>query len=257
MLPFRITPTVKYTRLFSRSSHPSLPAPRLASNITPPESSEDEHGQNSCPFSLPPPAHSSLQPTFPTALPNNPPDNSDMDMADAQPSVSPRSWEDNDIAMVTPPRPVMMNVSSETPSRESQEAVHGRRVATPRWGHFRSIDMSMEMYDHAEDMDPGSSRTPQLEWNHRALLRERRLPSPISEDRSMVSSPTMVGVPPESSKLINATAMEQDRRHKDPASNERSSIPTSGKTMLSMGYRADCEKCRTRVPGHYNHVIRT
>lgn len=117
--------------------------------------------------------------------------------------------------------------------------------------------MSMETYDHAEDMDPGSSISPQLEWNHRALLRERRLPSPIREDRSMVSSPVMVGVPPESSELMNATTMEQDRRHKDPDLNERSRIPTSGKTMLSMGYRADCEKCRTRVPGHYNHVIRT
>ncbi|KAI9827859.1 MAG: hypothetical protein M1832_004348 [Thelocarpon impressellum] len=29
-----------------------------------------------------------------------------------------------------------------------------------------------------------------------------------------------------------------------------------GKPVLSMGYRADCEKCRARVPGHYSHVIR-
>ncbi|MCJ1306616.1 hypothetical protein MMC25_000259 [Agyrium rufum] len=30
-----------------------------------------------------------------------------------------------------------------------------------------------------------------------------------------------------------------------------------GKVVLSMGYRADCEKCRERVPGHYSHVLRT
>ncbi len=29
-----------------------------------------------------------------------------------------------------------------------------------------------------------------------------------------------------------------------------------GKTVLVMGYRADCEKCRTRVPGHWSHFIR-
>lgn len=29
------------------------------------------------------------------------------------------------------------------------------------------------------------------------------------------------------------------------------------KPALVMGYRADCEKCRCRVPGHYSHIIRT
>ena len=28
------------------------------------------------------------------------------------------------------------------------------------------------------------------------------------------------------------------------------------KVSLSMGYRADCEKCRSRVPGHWSHVVR-
>lgn len=32
--------------------------------------------------------------------------------------------------------------------------------------------------------------------------------------------------------------------------------PMKGKMTISMGYRADCEKCRMRVPGHYNHLIR-
>lgn len=33
--------------------------------------------------------------------------------------------------------------------------------------------------------------------------------------------------------------------------------PLKGKTMLSMGYRADCDKCRRKVPGHYSHLIQT
>ena len=30
----------------------------------------------------------------------------------------------------------------------------------------------------------------------------------------------------------------------------------TGKVVFSMGYRADCEKCRERVPGHYSHVLK-
>lgn len=30
-----------------------------------------------------------------------------------------------------------------------------------------------------------------------------------------------------------------------------------GKVSFSMGYRADCEKCRLKVPGHYSHIIRS
>ena len=33
--------------------------------------------------------------------------------------------------------------------------------------------------------------------------------------------------------------------------------PHAGKMVLAMGYRADCDKCRARVPGHYNHIIQT
>lgn len=27
------------------------------------------------------------------------------------------------------------------------------------------------------------------------------------------------------------------------------------KPKIFMGYRADCDKCRMGVPGHYNHII--
>jgi len=33
-----------------------------------------------------------------------------------------------------------------------------------------------------------------------------------------------------------------------------STVPSISKT-LSMGYRTDCDKCRDRVPGHYNHFL--
>jgi hypothetical protein len=33
--------------------------------------------------------------------------------------------------------------------------------------------------------------------------------------------------------------------------------PKREKISFSMGYRADCEKCQMRVPGHYSHIVRS
>ncbi|KAE8138742.1 hypothetical protein BDV38DRAFT_243707 [Aspergillus pseudotamarii] len=33
------------------------------------------------------------------------------------------------------------------------------------------------------------------------------------------------------------------------------SVSNKKKITISMGYRADCEKCRCKVPGHYSHII--
>ena len=32
---------------------------------------------------------------------------------------------------------------------------------------------------------------------------------------------------------------------------------SGGKVSFSMGYRADCDKCLRKVPGHYSHIIRS
>lgn len=42
-------------------------------------------------------------------------------------------------------------------------------------------------------------------------------------------------------------------------STKRPSItaPKREKISFSMGYRADCEKCQMRVPGHYSHIVRS
>jgi hypothetical protein len=59
---------------------------------------------------------------------------------------------------------------------------------------------------------------------------------------------------------------------RSPAGYDRRPIPSSssspakpvdrskgggGRPTLVMGYRADCEKCKARVPGHYSHIIRS
>lgn len=249
-LAFRTSSTAKHNQVsFQTFHHHILSRSHQASSITPPESSEVEHGQGPCSRT-------------PPISPNDPCGDCDIDMADAQPSVSSRLGEDFDTAAVTPPRPVTMNLSLETPPREFHESIHGGRVATPRWDHFRSRDMGMELCDVAEDDFPDGSLTSRLEWNHRTLLHRRRLPSPIGEDIGITSSPAVTGVPMEGSKWVhsedrNAAIVGQTVMLTESTSNDTNKISTRGKTMLSMGYRADCEKCRTRVPGHYNHVIRT
>ncbi|KAL4997206.1 hypothetical protein BDV10DRAFT_95469 [Aspergillus recurvatus] len=47
--------------------------------------------------------------------------------------------------------------------------------------------------------------------------------------------------------------------HETPVSTEMSSsvssIKPAKKLVFSMGYRADCDRCRNRVPGHYSHIL--
>ena len=184
-------------------------------------------------------------------------------MLDAHPSVSPSRCDGRDITASTPSRPVRIDVSLQTPPRESHEAAHGGRVPTPRWAYFRSKDINMDLSDVAEDDLPDGSIDSQLEQDYRALLHCRKLPSPIGEDFAISSSSSQVtGVSMESSDRFTsqgraAISMDQTGMQTDSTSSNRSQPSTPGKTMLSMGFRVNCEKCRARVPGHYNHVIRT
>ncbi len=263
MLPFRISPTVKHAHISPPKSHHPLPRPLLASHFTPVESAGDEDGQPPYPSSTPPVSLPSSQPTVFMSSSSNPRDDSDTDMMDSQPATSSYPWEDNDnyVATITPPRPLPSDISLETPSRQPHAAPHGGRIDTPRWGHFRPVDTSTEMSDAPDGTLSDISTSSQLDTSHRAFLRRRRLPSPIGEDRSMMTSPVMAEETVEGTNMVNAQAhrimmMEQIRSARDAAWNEKSPRSKPGKTILSMGYRADCEKCRSRVPGHYNHVIK-
>lgn len=150
------------------------------------------------------------------------------------------------------------------------------------------------------------------DWN---LMRDRRLPSPISESGGEdLGSPRMVldtqlrqGMPPRAASamdfsvptrtlsafstlsdltdeftslassdsrhttnstpdggITNACAMDIEHATPSPKKGHTRSrhtlnswtqnVPGMKKTF-SIGYRADCEKCRQKVPGHFNHII--
>lgn len=47
-------------------------------------------------------------------------------------------------------------------------------------------------------------------------------------------------------------------RRYSPGVHTGGDLPSGGRPLLryTMGYREDCELCRNRTPGHYNHIVR-
>lgn len=138
---------------------------------------------------------------------------------------------------------------------------------------------------------PGPQTEEETDW-----WRRRRLPSPISEGGDAVAD-RMGGIETNSEGCSNkspfhdnlvwpASPPTMDIDNQSPSGqwpgvpepdaveggqlkNVISAGPTNesvmggnaafgkGKVSFSMGYRADCEKCRLKVPGHYSHIIRS
>ncbi|KAJ5577880.1 uncharacterized protein N7459_006844 [Penicillium hispanicum] len=103
-----------------------------------------------------------------------------------------------------------------------------------------------------------------------------RLPSPVSDGDATMGSgsrtPSSDAEMAFSSSRPASMALEFDHQPVPPADQSAShqlladpmdqwgssSLSTSPrkKPALVMGYRADCDKCQRRVPGHYNHILR-
>ncbi|KAH8770522.1 hypothetical protein BGZ57DRAFT_1005827 [Hyaloscypha finlandica] len=95
--------------------------------------------------------------------------------------------------------------------------------------------------------------------------RGRRLPSPISEGET---SPSVIVAGFGDMQMEVENSSHHDKETPTKKGHQRSkhslrnwtgletSSPTQGlKRSFSMGYRADCEKCRMKVPGHFSHII--
>ena len=122
------------------------------------------------------------------------------------------------------------------------------------------------------------------EWN---TVRNRRLPSPISEGEDahagtvsggmILDGPTTTLAHRLASQASITTPGDQkgDPLGEDAGEAGGPTTPSPGrkghtrsrhtidswtwqpgmKKTFSMGYRTDCEKCRMKVPGHFNHII--
>ena len=249
-LPFRSSPTSRHTLLFSQSSR-SIPKPPI---LTPAESSEDDETPPSHSFSLSSRHKSSSQTNSFMHVDTD--GDSDFDMADSQPSTSP-AWT----SPMTSPCSTTTGPQPRAPFHVSQNSINGTRIPTPIYSHFNAMDASMNMM-RVPDLGRVKSLQSQQDVDYDLFIRRRRLPSPISEDEAMDSPTAMTG------GMLGRLDMDSEQSHTlatvaagisetKPQFARRGAVAGLGsKLTFSMGYRADCEKCRTRVPGHYSHVTK-
>jgi hypothetical protein len=95
--------------------------------------------------------------------------------------------------------------------------------------------------------------------------RGRDLPSPISEGEASPSFITdgLSDMQMESMEEIERNTptkrghsrSKHSLRNWDGFGGQANSYGPGTKKTFSMGYRADCEKCRNKVPGHFSHII--
>ncbi|KAL9023897.1 MAG: hypothetical protein Q9196_006895 [Gyalolechia fulgens] len=241
-LPFRTAPTIKHIKTSSQLPR-TLPPPLLTPALTPVETSEEE-GELKNPFRSPTQERSASLPMNSTISIESSRD-MDMDLEYSEPAESPQPWRSVESA-----RPSPCPVTPRTISYKPQEVNHGGRIPTPIYGHFNHAPKPIDM-----DLDTTEiSRPSQQEIAHDLFLGRRRLPSPISEDEAMDAPDGMDGM---LGRLdMGPKTRPPSPRRTNPRWEGRPATPTKGKMTISMGYRADCDKCRMKVPGHYNHFVR-
>lgn len=98
-----------------------------------------------------------------------------------------------------------------------------------------------------------------------------RLPSPVSDDDATMASGPKTPTDEMDMAYSQQTSPAYGFRPSTPPAAQYSQqtvedlikqaakvTPTQRRRpALVMGYRADCEKCRCQVPGHYSHILRT
>ena len=263
-LPFRTSPTTKHTRLFSQSKK-SRPKPIFTQTITPQDSEEEESPQFAgLPESS---AYAQQQEHYaPASVVVTESEDMDMDMDDVQMVPSPPSADRQDTSMLSPtamPSPKSSPQTLLSPYVDSmmlQENANTGRIPTPIYGHFSSTTASSS----AEEISPSSLQSDK-EIEYDQYLRSRRLPSPISEDEAMEFPPPQSQSKSSESELLrpfpHTTTIRERYGLRTPVRLVQPLSPglpqkQHGKITFSMGFRADCEMCRNRVPGHSNHIYR-
>lgn len=162
------------------------------------------------------------------------------------------------------------------------------RIPTPIHCTFAAQLHSNNQTGFPAPQDPSVPRSLQAapEWS---MVQNRRLPSPISESGGedgpaspgMALHPNIHAVPSEDGADASMSDADADGDF-DVGTPPPTSAPTTPspktkfghsrskhtinswtaaqpgmKKAFSIGYRADCEKCRQKIPGHFNHIIVT
>lgn len=181
------------------------------------------------------------------ALSVHSPVDTDMDMGNIDNMPSPRSLCPTTDMMPSPKASPRTLIAPIFDALGIQDSANTGRLPTPIYGHFQQC---------LTNSTPGDAQASVLPTKHESGYEQvpwtRMMPSPISEDEAMEFPPLQKDQPPQiydsdSPRLRTPIRMVQ------PLATQS---PQRGKIMFSMGFRADCDLCRQRVPGHTNHIFR-
>ncbi|KAK2731748.1 hypothetical protein FQN57_003183 [Myotisia sp. PD_48] len=266
-----------------------LVTPAIPRTLTPAESSDDETHISPfmCSDSTQPVHFSPPWADFRSRTDPDP--DSDLEMADSQSMISNSRtpWSDG-----LSPAYYSSLAHSPISSHRVNEALNVSKVhaATPTYGRFdsgSSIDIAMG----GRSLSLTVASKPLVQQGNPSIDGPghcgRRPPSPISEDGLGTSHShslclnTSTGLlsgadightinllqPSPTKNTPNMGLITTEGVVNDPFPGEtkqsevgaHSSIPVTSKprkkATLAMGFRADCEKCQRRVPGHYSHIV--
>ncbi|KAG8529969.1 uncharacterized protein KY384_005451 [Bacidia gigantensis] len=239
-LPFRTSPTIKHCRPFSQLKR-NAPNPLFTQTITPTDS-EDEISPQAAPVPcLEPmrPQQSSIKIEHHATYMID----EEMDLGSPKHKQSYQQL-DMDTMMLSPnPSPCSM-LPSQISRLGTSESGSGGRLPTPIYGHFRQ---STDARVNDSPQQAPSQSSPDEEYEKH--MRNRRLPTPISEDEAMDTFD-------DSSDMTIAPSTEEGQTSLRNEQRPTWAPAKKGKPMFSMGFRAGCEMCKNRVPGHYNHIFR-
>ncbi|KAF2197208.1 hypothetical protein GQ43DRAFT_475653 [Delitschia confertaspora ATCC 74209] len=178
----------------------------------------------------------------------------DFDIIGSQPNESPPAFM----------RPAKLNALLF-----SEPASNTGRIPTPMFGTFfapRGPDSRNTEYlqDYLQPV------VPTVFPKQPTGARDRRMPSPISEDEDIPLTQSQLCRLSMASNNNSSETMDTDSMDHDQGEHFDGTEPQSpstarkgrarsgaliGKMRFSMGYREDCDKCRNRIPGHYSHFL--
>lgn len=220
--------------------------------LTPIESSDDDDGDYLKPWSN--------NVTNATSLQEQPPSGSQSDTMDVDMGRELPSLVNGDAGLLPFPTNTRNHNGSVQPSPIPRSLVDQSLNITPA-NYNSAVPM-----DHCPTLSTGGS---DIKIQEPAWQCYPRLPSPISEDGDIPASDYKSSSnDAEMSYTLSHPAsphgfdshhdQEQQRGTSEvagPSSSVTKTTPSKKKVTFFMGYRADCDKCQRKVPGHYSHII--
>lgn len=228
--------------------------------LTPIESSDDDDGDYLKPWSN--------NVTNATSLQELPPSGSLSDTMDVDMGREIPSLVNGDGGLLPFPTNIRNHNDSVQPSPIPRSLVEQSLNITPNQALPSANYNSAVPMDHCPTLSTGGS---DVKIQEPAWQCYPRLPSPISEDGDVPASDckTSSNDAEMSYTLSHPASPHGHDFHHDqwqqrgisevtgPSSSATRRTPSKKKVTFFMGYRADCDKCQRKVPGHYSHIIHT